>query len=84
MEMGQLTSAKTAPYLIALSTDFSIDLLISGGYSLSNPSSSWSDERRAPAYANVNSWPDGEWQRYERYHLQRIVILESHYASQWQ
>ena len=47
----ELTSAKTAPYLIALSTDFSIDPIISGEYSLSNPSSSWSDERRASTYA---------------------------------
>jgi len=35
----ELTSARAAPYLIALSTDFSIDPLISGEYPSSNPSS---------------------------------------------
>ena len=54
LETGQPTPAKTAPYLIALSTDFSIDPLINGVYSFSNPSSSWSDERRASAYADIN------------------------------
>ncbi|SRR5258706_8100297 len=54
--MSELTSAKTAPYLIALSTDFSVDPLISGVYSVSNPSSSWSDERRASAYGDISSW----------------------------
>ena len=48
---GQLTSAKTAPYLIALSTVFSIDPLIIGENLSSNPSSSWSDKRRASTYA---------------------------------
>ena len=60
--VGQLTSAKTAPYLIALSTDFSIDPLITGEYSFSNPSSSWSDERRASAYADnirLQGWAVG-------------------------
>ena len=52
-EDGQPTSAKTAPYLIALSTDFSVDPLIIGVYSFSNPSSSWSDERRASAYTTL-------------------------------
>ena len=56
MDLGQLTSAKAAPYLIILSVDFSIDPLISGVYSLSNPSSSWSDERSASAYAEMISW----------------------------
>ena len=37
VNMGQLTSAKIAPYLIALSTDFSTDPLITGVYSFSNP-----------------------------------------------
>jgi hypothetical protein len=55
MDVGELTSAKTTPYLIALSTDFSIDPLISGRYSLSNPSSSWSDERRASVFADIIS-----------------------------
>ena len=53
VEVGQPTSAKTAPYLIALSTDFSVHPLIIGAYSLSNPSSSWSDERRASAYPDI-------------------------------
>ena len=53
MEVGQPTSAKTAPYLMALSTDFSIDPLIIGVYSFSKPSSSWSDERRASPYADI-------------------------------
>ena len=74
--MRELTSAKTAPYLKALSKDFSIIPLISGVYSSSNPSSSWSDERRASAYADILAGDDGQWKRYERYHLQRIVILE--------
>ena len=54
VEVGQPTSAKTAPYAIALSTDFSTDPLINGVYSFSNPSSSWSEERRASAYAAIN------------------------------
>ena len=53
MWMGELTSAKATPYLIAWSTDFSIDVLISGGYFSSNPSSSWSDEHRAFAYVAI-------------------------------
>ena len=51
MHAGQLTSAKTAPYLIALSTAFSVDPLIIGENLSSNPSSSWSDKRRASTYA---------------------------------
>ena len=56
LHLRELTSAKTVPYLIALSKEFSIDPLISGAYSASNPSSSWSDERRASAYADIISW----------------------------
>ena len=52
-DLGELTSAKTVPYLIALSTDLSIDPPITGVYSFSNPSSSWSDERRASAYVDT-------------------------------
>ena len=52
--VGQPTSAKTVPYLIALSTDFSINPLIIGVYSFNNPSSSWSDERRASAYGDIS------------------------------
>ena len=47
VDVGRPTSAKTAPYLIALSTAFSVDPPMSGEYPSSNPSSSWSDERRA-------------------------------------
>ena len=54
--MWRTTSAATALNLIALSTNFSVDPLISGEYSASNLSSSWSDERRATAYANIISW----------------------------
>ena len=54
--IGPLTSVMTAPYLIVLSTDFSIDPLISGEYSFSNLSSSWSDDRRASTYAKIISW----------------------------
>ena len=50
---GQLTSAKTAPYLIALSTALSIDPLIIGACFSSNPSSSRSDKRRASSYAKL-------------------------------
>src|SRR5258706_12878287 len=53
VEVGQPTSAKTAPYLSTLSTNFSIDPLIIGVYSFSNPSSSWSDERRASACVDI-------------------------------
>ena len=61
--LEQLTSANTAPYLIALSTAFSIDPLIIGAYSSSNPSSSWSDKRRASTYAKLLAGEDGYWQR---------------------
>ena len=53
VDAGQLTSAKTAPYLIVLSTAFSVDPLIIGAYPTSSPSSSWSDERRASTYAKL-------------------------------
>ena len=56
MDVRELTSAKTVPYLIALSNDFSVDTLISGRYSFSNPSSSWSDERKASTYATISVW----------------------------
>ena len=55
MGIGELTSAKTAPNLITLPTDLSIDAVISGEYSFSNPSSSRSEKRRAPAYADILS-----------------------------
>src|SRR5258706_5213394 len=50
---GQLTSAKTAPYLNALSTTFSIDPLIIGAYSSCNTSSSWIVMRWASTYVNL-------------------------------
>jgi hypothetical protein len=40
VDVAELTSAKAAPNLSALSTDFSIEPLISGEYFPSNPSSS--------------------------------------------
>ena len=55
----QPTSAKAAPNLIALSTHFSFNPLIIGVYSFSNPSSSWSDERRASPYAEIIRCRDG-------------------------
>ncbi|SRR5258706_10205180 len=55
VDVRELTSVRTAPFLIALSMDFSTDPLISGKYSFSNPSSSWSDERRASTYAKIIS-----------------------------
>ena len=54
-DAGQLTSAMAAPYLITLSTAFSVEALIIGAYSSSNPSSSRSDTRRASAY-DIISW----------------------------
>ena len=48
--VGQLTSAMEAPYLIAMSTVFSVEALIIGAYFSSKPSSSRSDKRRASAY----------------------------------
>ena len=58
---GRPTSAKTAPYFITLPTDFSNDPLISGEYPSSNPSSSWSDERRASTYRTMISRGNGQW-----------------------
>ena len=51
--MGQLTVSTIAPYILGSSTVFSLNLPISGAYLFSNPSSSWSDERRASAYAEI-------------------------------
>jgi len=45
------TSAKTTPYLKAVSTALSVDPLISGEYPFNNFSSSSSDESRDPLYA---------------------------------
>ena len=53
--MGELTSAKTDPYLIPFSMALSIDPLISGEYPFNNSSSLWSDERRDSAYATIIS-----------------------------
>ena len=41
---------------MAVSKPLSVDALISGEYFLSNPSSSWSDERNDSAYSNIISW----------------------------
>ena len=58
-DAGQLTSAKTAPYLITVSTAFPVDSLIIGEYSSSNPSSFWSDKRRVSAYVKLSVGRDG-------------------------
>ena len=63
--MGGRTSAKTVPYLIALSTILSVGLSIIGEYVSRSPSSSLRDERRSPAYAEIVSW-DG-WEIAERH-----------------
>ena len=56
VDVGRPTSAKTASYLIALSTTFSVDLVMSGEYPSNNPSSSRSDERRASTYVKIIIW----------------------------
>jgi len=53
--VGELTSAKTAPYLINLSTTLSVGASIIGEYFSNNPSSSLSDNRRDSAYTTVVS-----------------------------
>ena len=57
--MGELTAAKTAPYLTTLSTTLSVGSSIIGEYVFNNPSSSLSDERRDSAYASIING-DGE------------------------
>ena len=47
--MKELTSANTAPYRITVFKALSVDSVISGEYSTSNPSSLWSKERRDSA-----------------------------------
>ena len=54
--LGKLTSAKTAPYLIALSTTLSVGASIIVECSFSNPSSSSSNESRDFAYAEIIRW----------------------------
>ena len=51
-----LTSAKTALYLIALSTTLSVIAPIIGECSFNNSSSSLSNKSRDFAYANITSW----------------------------
>ena len=53
--LGNLTSAKTAPYLIALSTTLSVGASIIEEYPFSNSSSSLSNECRDSAYADIIS-----------------------------
>ena len=48
-----LTSAKTAPYLMALSTTLSVDASITGECPFNNSSSSLSNECRDSAYADI-------------------------------
>ena len=52
---GELTSAKTAPYLIALSTTLSVGASIIGECSVNNPSSSSSNKSRDFTYADIIS-----------------------------
>ena len=52
----ELTSAKTAPYLMALSTTLSIGPSIIGEYPSNNPSSSLSDDRIDSACSRIISW----------------------------
>ena len=58
--MGELTSAKTVPYLIVLSTILSIRPSIIGEYVSNIPSSSLRDERRVFVYGRVVS--SGKWE----------------------
>ena len=53
--MRELTSEKTAPYLILLSIALPIGSGISAEYSFNKPSRLWSDAGRDPGYANVMS-----------------------------
>lgn len=53
--IGDLTSANAAPYRITLSKALSVDSFIKGEYFSNNPSSSWSNERKYSAYANLIS-----------------------------
>jgi len=53
--LGELTSAKTAPNLIALSTTLSVDASIIGECSFSNSSSSPSNECRDSVYVDIIS-----------------------------
>ena len=53
--MGELTSEKTAPYLILLSITLPVGSVISVEYSFNKPSRSWSDAGRDPGYVNVIS-----------------------------
>ena len=54
--MGELTSAKTVPYFMILSTILSVGASIIGENFSNSPSSSLSDERRDSAYSNIVSW----------------------------
>jgi hypothetical protein len=56
--MGELTSENATPYLITFFKVFSVDLFISGEYFSNSSSSSWSDERRDSAYANIINGQD--------------------------
>ena len=55
-QLGELTSAKTAPYLMALSTILSVDAPIIGDCFVNNPSSSLSNECRDSACVDIISW----------------------------
>jgi len=79
-DMGEPTSANTAPYLMPFSTALSMDPVISEEYSFNNASSSLSDERRDSFYATQLGGWGGPSQRDERWCLQRIGIRETNDA----
>jgi len=54
--LGELTSAKTAPYLIAMSITLSVGASIIGECSFNKASSSLSNKCRDSAYADIVSW----------------------------
>ena len=66
------------PYLITLSTDFSIDPLVSGEIPLAILRVDGVTSVELPAYASIISWRGWAVAKY----LQRTVVLESHYAFQ--
>ena len=58
-DMGEPTSANTAPNLIFLSITLSVVPVISGEYSFNKISSLWSDARRASACGVILAGWDG-------------------------
>ena len=81
-QMGEPTSANTAPILILLSITLSVDSLINGEYSFNKSSSLRSDARRESAYGALLAGWDGQLQRDGL--QQGIVTLYSHGTFQCQ